>query len=67
MASREHHLLGKSRAIIEKALETFAKQEMTAILLRLRQKGQQYIAQFFGHMIRAEKLQRIREINHLGH
>src|ERR1700730_10867918 len=59
------HLLRKSGAIIKQAFEPLAKKQMPAVLFRLCEEGQQNSPVSFCHVVGTEKLQRVREVDHL--
>src|ERR1700730_16744261 len=56
----------KHLAVIEQVLEPRAQQQMSPILVRLHQHGQEKIAALFRHLFGTQNLQTLREIDHFG-
>jgi hypothetical protein len=56
----------KHLAVIEQVLEPRAQQQMSPILVRLHQHGQEKIAALFRHLFGTQNLETLREIDHLG-
>src|ERR1035438_5606721 len=63
--SRECQAPRKSGAVVQQALESFAEQQMTPVLLRFCQERQQHVAVLLGYVVGSEQLKRIRDVDHL--